>query len=115
MKGALAQSVPPVATTARDQSATTAAARRVTAVNTATEGVVPILEPHNYLNYLNPALYEQIMETLTEPAGFSEEDKKTKSLICGQEFATDLLYIGMFHAAQSGVSLANCSIRGNLP
>jgi len=87
----------------------------VTAVNTATEGVIPILEPRNYLNYLNPALYEQIMETLTEPAGFSEEDKKTQSLLYGQECATDLLYIGMFHAVQSGTSLVNCSIRGNLP
>ena len=65
-----------------------------------------------YLNYLNPALYEQIMETLMAPYDFSEEEKKTRSLLLCQDCVMDLMFIGLLNAARAGADIEDCTVRG---
>jgi len=74
--------------------------------------VIPILEPRNYLNYLNPALYDQTMETLMAPYDFSEEEKKTRSLLLCQDCVMDLMFIGLLNAARAGADIEGCTVRG---
>ena len=74
--------------------------------------MIPILEPRNYLNYLNPALYDQTMETLMAPYDFSEEEKKTRSLLLCQDCVMDLMFIGLLNAARAGADIEGCTVRG---
>ena len=74
--------------------------------------MIPLLEPRMYLNYLNPAFYDQTMETLMAPYDFTEEEKKTRSLLLCQDCVMDLMFIGLLNAARSGADIEGCAIRG---
>lgn len=74
--------------------------------------MIPLLEPRMYLNYLNPALYDQTMETLMAPYDFSEEEKKTQSLLLCQDCVMDLMFIGLLNAARAGADIEDCTVRG---
>jgi len=65
-----------------------------------------------YLNYLNPALYDQTMETLMAPYDFSEEEKKTQSLLLCQDCVMDLMFVGLLNAARAGADIEDCTVRG---
>ena len=74
--------------------------------------MIPLLEPRMYLNYLNPAFYDQTMETLMAPYDFSEEEKKTQSLLLCQDCVMDLMFVGLLNAARAGADIEDCTIRG---
>ena len=74
--------------------------------------MIPLLEPRMYLNYLNPALYDQTMETLMAPYDFSEEEKKTQSRLLCQDCVMDLMFVGLLNAARAGADIEDCTVRG---
>ena len=74
--------------------------------------MIPLLEPRMYLNYLNPALYDQTMETLMAPYDFSEEEKKTQSLLLCHDCVMDLMFVGLLNAARAGADIEDCTVRG---
>ena len=65
-----------------------------------------------YLNYLNPALYDQTMETLMAPYDVSEEEKKTQSRLLCQDCVMDLMFVGLLNAARAGADIEDCTVRG---
>jgi len=74
--------------------------------------VIPLLEPRMYLHYLNLAFYDQTTETLMAPYDFSEEEKKTQSLLLCQDCVMDLMFVGLLNAARAGADIEDCAIRG---